>query len=206
MSVAEEVSSEGQSTQAEGVATRDSCITNNTANATEVKCYLHIVIQSVPDNGVRGSPKHQKFIPYWHGRLLEMISLLTRFDQDILSDIMKTSQAVIYRHSVCIQHFRDCLHHQRLIWWVMWPQSMLWTLLAQTAKGTVGRVGQAVMLCPSTETTGGTVDRHRNCLTWTLQHASCHSDILTVFSWWSSHFKHKGFVTHHMNPWWWKQQ
>jgi hypothetical protein len=39
MSVAEEVSSEGQSTQAEGVATADSCIVSNTANATEVRCY-----------------------------------------------------------------------------------------------------------------------------------------------------------------------
>lgn len=62
----------------------------------------------------------------------------------------------------------------------MWPQSMLWTLLAQTAKGTVGRVWQAVMFCPSTETTGGIVDRHHSCLTWTLQHASCHSNILSV--------------------------
>lgn len=83
MSVAEEVSSEGQSTQAEGVATPDSCITNNTANATEVKCYLRIVIQSVLDNGVRGSPKHQKFIPYWHGWSPEMISLHARFDKDV---------------------------------------------------------------------------------------------------------------------------
>jgi hypothetical protein len=37
MSVAEEVSSVGQDTQAEGVATADSYIVNNTGNATEVK-------------------------------------------------------------------------------------------------------------------------------------------------------------------------
>lgn len=40
MSVAEGVSSERQSTQAEGAATTDSCIVNNTAEAAEVKCNL----------------------------------------------------------------------------------------------------------------------------------------------------------------------
>jgi hypothetical protein len=45
MSVAEEVSSEGQSTQTEGVATADSCVVNNTADATEVRCFLHVMIQ-----------------------------------------------------------------------------------------------------------------------------------------------------------------
>lgn len=51
MSVAEEVSSEGQSTQAEGVATPDSCITNNTTNATENQIQAEAMVTASDDTG-----------------------------------------------------------------------------------------------------------------------------------------------------------
>ncbi|XP_023701628.1 uncharacterized protein LOC111861362 isoform X4 [Cryptotermes secundus] len=51
MSVAEEVSSEGQSTQAEGVATPDSCIMNNTTNATENQIQAEAMVTASDDTG-----------------------------------------------------------------------------------------------------------------------------------------------------------